>query len=168
MICNVTMRGYQERTVGRRPYRRRRSTRRSTRRSFGWRFRDGIATVECAVCLPIFVAITMATIELCSAMFLKESLTLAAYEGARIGVERGGTDAIVRNAIEDFLEQRGVSYDEQSITISDPGFDDAETLQHVTITVSVPCQNNMPLTGGLFTSRSLAASVTMRKEFENL
>lgn len=130
--------------------------------------RRGVATVECALCLPIFVAITFATVDLCSAMFLKESLTLAAYEGVRIGVQRGGTDDGVIARIEQILEERGVSYIEDSIAISEPGFDDASTLEHVTVTLTVPCQGNMPLTGNFFQNRSMSASVTMRKEFENL
>lgn len=132
------------------------------------RRRKGVATVECALCLPIFVTITLATIDLCSAMFLKESLTLAAYEGSRVGVQRGGTDTIVKNKIESFLDERGISYASDSIVISNPGFDNATTLAHVTITVTVPCDGNMPFTGGIFVGRSLSASVTMRKEFVNL
>lgn len=130
--------------------------------------RSGVATIECAICLPILLSITFATIDLCSAMFLKESLTLAAYEGARVGVERGGTDDIVRTRIEQLLTERGVTYSDSAIAISDPGFDDADTLEHVTITVTVPCSGNMPLTGAIFVGRTLSASVTMRKEFVNL
>ena len=38
---------------------------------------------ELAVCLPVVVLLVIATIEACSAMFLKQSLTVAAYEGVR-------------------------------------------------------------------------------------
>jgi Flp pilus assembly protein TadG len=130
--------------------------------------RRGIATVECALCLPIFVLITVSTIDLCSAIFLKESLTLAAYEGSRVGVERGGTDTIVTSRIQNFLDERGIVYSAGAIQISNPGFDTAGTLEHVTVTVTVPCAGNMPLTGGLFVGRTLTASITMRKEFVNL
>ena len=130
--------------------------------------RRGIATVELAICLPILLLITAATIDLCSAIFLKESLTLAAYEGSRVGVERGGTNAIVTSRIENFLDERGISYNDDSVVISNPGFETAGTLEHVTVTITVPCGGNMPLTGGIFVGRSLSASITMRKEFENL
>lgn len=132
------------------------------------RKRRGIATVECALCLPIFVLITASTIDICSAIFLRESLTLAAYEGSRVGVERGGTDAIVTSRIQNFLDERSIVYDGGSIQISDPGFNTAGTLEHVTVTVTVPCAGNMPLTGGLFVGRNISASITMRKEFVNL
>lgn len=130
--------------------------------------RRGIATVECALCLPLLLAITMASIDICSAIFLKESLTLAAYEGARVGVSQGGTNSSVVAKVEEFLTQRGVVYDANAVTISTPSFEDAGTLEHVTITVTVPCAGNMPLTGGLFIGRTIDASVTMRKEFANL
>ena len=130
--------------------------------------RQGAAAVECLVCLPIIIAISFATIDLCTAMFVKESLTIAAYEGARVGIQRNGTDASVTAKIQEVLEGRGIAYATDSISFSTPGFSDAATLQHVTVTVSVPCSGNLVISGGLFTGRDLEASVTMRKEFSNL
>ena len=43
------------------------------------RGRRGVAAAELAVCLPIVVLMVIATIEACSALFLKQSLTVAAY-----------------------------------------------------------------------------------------
>ena len=139
----------------------------TSRRIWGTRKNRGAATVECLVCLPIVVAITFATIDLCSAMFIKESLTIAAYEGARVGIQRNGTNANALAVIQNVLDGRGISYDTDSVSFSTPGFDTANTLEHVTVTVSVPCAGNLALTGGLFSGRELEASVTLRKEFGN-
>ncbi len=128
----------------------------------------GAATVECLVCLPIVIAISFATIDLSSAMFIKESLTVAAYEGARVGAKRGGTDADVTAKIREVLDGRGINYRPNSVRVSTPGFGAANTLEHVTVTVAVPCSSNLVLTGALFTGRNLEASVTLRKEFVNL
>ena len=46
----------------------------------------GVAAAELAVCLPVIVLIVIATIEACSALFLKQSLTAAAYEGVRTAI----------------------------------------------------------------------------------
>ena len=130
--------------------------------------RRGAATVECAFCLTIFIVITFATIDLCSAMFLKETLTLAAYEGARVGIQQGGTNENVRSVVKSFLDMRQITYAEPSVVqFSTPGCESADTLEHVSVTVNVPCGGNMPLTGAFFRGRSLTAAVTLRKEFAN-
>jgi Flp pilus assembly protein TadG len=48
--------------------------------------RQAAATVELAICLPVVLTIAFGTIDICSVLFLKESLTIAAYEGARAGM----------------------------------------------------------------------------------
>ncbi|MEM7477200.1 MAG: TadE family protein [Planctomycetota bacterium] len=130
--------------------------------------RSGIATIECLICLPVLLTITFGTIELCAAMFLKETLTIAAYEGARVGVQSGGTDAEAISRIEQVLDERGIVYDGSAITFSSPSFNSAATLDMVTVTIEVDCSSNLPITGGnFFTGQSLSASIVMRKEFAN-
>ena len=138
----------------------------SMHRSARPRRRRGIATVECALCLPLLIVLTLGTIEVCSAMFLKEAVTIAAYEGARVGIQRRGTNDNVERRIHDFLDERGIVYSENSIQISEPSFDDAQELQHVTTTVTVPCESNT-FTGWVLAGRTISASVTLRKEFTN-
>ena len=69
-------------------------------RPFGRRKARGVAAAELAVCLPIVVLMVIATIEACSAVFLKQSLTVAAYEGVRTALEEGATAKRARLAIE--------------------------------------------------------------------
>ena len=128
--------------------------------------RKGIASLECALCLPIVILITFGTIDLCSAMFLRESITIAAYEGARIGVMHTGTDDQCMARVNQILTERGITYNAGACSINTP-FESAETLDPVTVTVSVPCAGNLALSGWLFAGRSLEANVTMRKEFAN-
>lgn len=140
--------------------------------------RRGIATSECAVCLPILVLLTLGTIETCGAIFLKEAITIAAYEGARVGIQRGSTDEIVESRIKEFLDERRIKYDaEKLVSFSDPTFDltgkgtplsfnSAQDLEHVTTTVVVPCKGNT-FTGWFFSGKMLSARVTLRKEFGN-
>lgn len=51
--------------------------------------RNGAAIVEFALFLPLFFMITMATIETCRVLYLRQSLTIAAYECARLGIIPG-------------------------------------------------------------------------------
>lgn len=111
---------------------------------------------------------TIATMDICSALFLRETVTLAAYEGARSGVSRSKTNADARNRIVEFLTERGVQFEgDDAVVFSSPGFDDANTLDNVTVTVTIPSQPNLIMPTQLFFGRSISASVTMRKEFEN-
>ncbi len=130
--------------------------------------RRGSACVEAAICLPVLFGITIATMDICSALFLRETVTLAAYEGARSGVSRSKTNADARTRVAEFLAERGVQFNgATAVTISSPGFDDANTLDNVTVTVTVPCQPNLIMPTQLFFGSDISASVTMRKEFEN-
>ena len=126
-----------------------------------------MAAAEFAVVLPLFVTLFIGVNETCTALYLKEQVTIAAYEGARVGIQRKSTNAFVVNRVKEFLDERGVAYDAQRVVaISSPGFDTAQTMAHVTTTVTVPLEGNS-LTGTFFTNQELSASVTMRKEFQN-
>ena len=49
-----------------------------------------------------------------------------------------------------------------------PGFTGADTLENVTVTVQVPCAGNLLIPSQWFDDLNLSASVTMRKEYQNL
>lgn len=141
----------------------------SRRRSRKLHKRSGVATVEFALVLPALLALTFGTMDICSMMFLRESAVLAAYEGARRGVGRGRTNTDVIERVTEFLDERGIEYDGPgAVTISSPGFDSAETLENVTVTVTVPTAGNFIIPSQLLGDRDIVASVTMRKEYQNL
>lgn len=126
-----------------------------------------MATTELAFCLPILVLIIVGINEICSALYLKEQVTIAAYEGGRIGIQRGSTDDMVTGYIMQFLDERGINYNEDDVvSISLPNFETAETMEHITTTVRVPIAGNS-LTGSIFNNQDVSASVAMRKEFKN-
>ncbi|MEM7782775.1 MAG: TadE family protein [Planctomycetota bacterium] len=131
------------------------------------RTKKGIATIELAICLPIIVSITLAVIETSAVFNLKKSATLAAYEGARVGIRKGGTNDQVQSKVEDFLDARNINYGSSMLTVSNPGFDSAATMEHVSVTVTLPCTGNT-VTSLIFNGQSVSAAVTMRKEYTNL
>jgi len=130
--------------------------------------RRGVATVEFAICLPALLALTLGTIDICSMLFLKESIKLAAYEGARRGVGRGRTNADVAARVREFLDERNIVYDGNPCEFGSPGFTDADTLENVSVTVTVPCDGNLLIPSVLFAGIELSADVTLRKEYRNL
>lgn len=133
------------------------------------RQRRGVATVEFAMVLPALIVLTLGTLDLCSLMFLKETVVLAAYEGAREGVNRGQTDADCTTRVIELLDERGVVHGGSgAVAITGASFDTAETLEHVTVTVTVPAAGNLLIPSAMFDGMNVSASVTMRKEFENL
>ena len=78
----------------------------------------GVAAAELAVCLPVVVLIVIATIEACSAMFLKQSLTVAAYEGVRTALAERHVAGSVQAACNQILNDRNVKG--ATVTISPP------------------------------------------------
>ena len=107
--------------------------------------------------------------DICSLMFIRESAVLAAYEGARRGVGRGRTNNDVVERVTEFLDERGIVHGgAAAVTISSPGFDTAETLENVTVTVTLPSAGNLLIPSELLGDMDISASVTMRKEYRNL
>lgn len=131
--------------------------------------RKGAASVELAFCLPVLFFLTFGTIDVCTMLFLNESASLAAYEGARRGVGRGYNNADANDRILEFLDERGIAYDAGNVVqFSTPGFDGADTLEHVTVTVTIPCEGNLILPSEMIGALNVTGEVTMRKEYKNL
>lgn len=132
------------------------------------RQRRATATVEMAICFPVLVLLTIGTMDVCSMLFLKETVTMAAYEGARQGIGRNHSNMDCQGRIMEFLDERGVTYGSDYCTISNPDFNNANTLENVTVTVTVPCAGNLIIPSAMFDGLTMSASVTMRKEYANL
>ena len=124
--------------------------------------------MELALVLPALLALTLGTIDVCTATFLRESAVLAAYEGARQGVGRGKTNSDVTARVRAFLDERNIVYTSNVVEISSPGFDSAETLDPVTVTVNIPIAGNTLVPSEIIGDLIVSADVTMVKEYENL
>lgn len=67
------------------------------------------AAVEAAVAMPMLVLLVFGSIELADGIFLKQALSVAAYEGARAASRPGGTSAQGELRIDEVLAARGIS-----------------------------------------------------------
>lgn len=125
------------------------------------RNRRGVAAVEFAVCLPVIVLLVFGSIEASSFIFLKQSLSVACYEGIREASKAEGTDADAVERARAILDSRGVN----DFDIRFPaGVDDLERGEQVVCEVSAPTRTNSPLAGEFVTNRNLTARVVMLKE----
>jgi Flp pilus assembly protein TadG len=125
--------------------------------------RRAVAASELAVCLPILVLLVLAMIESCTMIFLKQSLTVAAYEGIRTAIEPDSTSANIEAACNAVLADRRVN--DAKITITPSNFASIARGQYITVTVSAPAGKNSVIPGSFFSGRTLAGSATMMKEF---
>ncbi|MCA9050541.1 MAG: pilus assembly protein [Planctomycetaceae bacterium] len=125
--------------------------------------RRGTAATEFAVCLPILIVLLIGTIEACSMIYLKQSLSVASYEGIRASVASGATTASVTTACNRILTARNVQA--ATITITPSGFETqpAETL--ITVRVSAPAASNSIFSGWFYDTIVIDGQATMMKEF---
>lgn len=127
--------------------------------------RAGVAAVECAFCIPIVILLMFGTLETCSGIFLKESLTVAAFEGARVGVRRGATPQLVQEQVQAILELRQVV--DAEVLVEPADFSGLSALDPITVVVRAPTRGNSLYIFDFLVDREVSAEVSMVREFDN-
>lgn len=125
--------------------------------------RHGLAAAELAVCLPIIVLILLASIEACSAVFLKHSLTAAAYEGVRVALDQNGTSASVKAKCEEILSDRRVKG--ATVKIKPASVESLKPGEYVDVTITAPCSENAIVPVTFYRGRSMSATASMMIEY---
>ena len=122
----------------------------------------GAAIAEFAVCLPIIVLIVFATLEATEMIFLKQSLTISAYEGARAAlvpeVENGSVEATCQGILDDRLVNSA------TIVVNPSDVASAPVGTYISIDVSAPAVGNV-FNAILTRGSVVTAHVEMMKEF---
>ncbi|TWU29894.1 TadE/TadG family type IV pilus assembly protein [Bythopirellula polymerisocia] len=136
---------------------------RSFRRNHSQSLRSGVAAAEFAVCFPVVVLIVLATIEACTMVFLKQSLTVAAYEGARTAISLNATTAQAEQSAQQILTERRVRGGTVSMTPSNLAGVNAG--EYIEVEVSAPATLNSVVPITFYRGRNLKASATMMREF---
>ncbi len=121
----------------------------------------GTAVVEFVLCLPILLLLIIMTVEACNMIYLKHSLAVAAYEGARTSTIKGATTRDVERAAEEVLDQRKIHACD--VQISPDRIRDAAMGQYITVTATTHSKPNAVFKG-LFDT-TLRESVSMMKEY---
>ena len=124
--------------------------------------RAGVAAAELAVCLPVIILLVLAMIECCTMIFLKQSLTVASYEGIRTALRQNASAADVRAVCDGILADRRVQGG--VITIRPNNFQTLAPGQFIEVTVSAPSDPNTVMPASFFSGRTLSGSAEMMKE----
>jgi Flp pilus assembly protein TadG len=125
--------------------------------------RAGVAAAEFAVCLPVIVLIVLATIEACTMVFLKQSLSIAAYEGGRAALVQSASTTDVQRIAQQVLTERRVNGG--VVSISPANLASIKPGQYLTVTVTAPATGNNTIPLKFYRGRNVTGSATMMKEF---
>lgn len=125
--------------------------------------RDGTATVEFAVCLPVLLVIMTGVIEAGSMIYLKQSLSVAAYEGVREAVRPEATSSDVLTACNQILTARGVNG--ATVEINPTNFESQPAQTWVSVRVFATGGNNSVIAGWFYDTLIVDGEATMMKEY---
>ncbi|MFM7056898.1 MAG: TadE/TadG family type IV pilus assembly protein [Planctomycetota bacterium] len=123
--------------------------------------RLGAATVETAVCLPFLLVMVFSSVELSGAVFLKHSVNLAAYEGARTVTRPGDNAATAASRVGQILASRRVSSYTYSCNPPVTSTTPRGTPVEVTVTAPAGSLSLGPLR--LLAGRTMSAKFTMAR-----
>lgn len=101
--------------------------------------RSGAAAVETALTLPLLLILVFGSIELSNAVFLKQSLNMAAYEAAKVITRPGDNNALAAARCQEVLAVRKISG--YTMTISPTVTAATPRGTRVTVTVSASESN---------------------------
>jgi hypothetical protein len=93
---------------------------------------------------------------------LKQSLTIAAYEGVRAAIEKGATATSVQTACNSVLADRRIQG--STVTLTPTSIASLKSGDYIDVTVSAPCKSNSPVPTTFFRGRTLTAKASMMIE----
>jgi Flp pilus assembly protein TadG len=123
--------------------------------------RTGVAAVEFAVVSPILTIFVFAIVEITGAIYLQQSLTIAAYEGARVSIMSGTSSGNVTAASQRILDAKSING--AKVTV-DPDPSTVEFGDPIEVTVTAPLADNSFFNRLFSTATVFSASVTMMAE----
>jgi Flp pilus assembly protein TadG len=132
----------------------------SSRRHSTRQYRSGAVVVEFAICAPILFMFFFAALEFSRVNMIRQTIENATYEGSRRGIVPGATADDCRNAAQTVLNS--VSTNNATVNVS-PSVITSNTSQ-VTVSISVPINDNSWVSPFFFKNKSLSNSMTMRRE----
>jgi hypothetical protein len=126
--------------------------------------RKGAAIVELAIVLPLLLLLLMGTIEACAAMHLQQSIDIASYEAVRTGLLPKSSPGLVKLTAEKFLKTRNTKG--ATISITPANFDTAAIGTTITVSISAPSNENLPVSPFFFKDKTIVSSCSMMKEYQ--
>jgi Flp pilus assembly protein TadG len=124
--------------------------------------RRGTATAELAVCLPAIVLIVFASIECCNMIYLKQALTAATYESARVMIRLKESQPEALATAQSLLASRNIN--NETITFTPLDTDNQPRGTILKVTASAPCSSNSITPQWFFGGNTMSVTTTMVKE----
>jgi len=125
--------------------------------------RHGTATTELALCLPLLLLFCFGTIEACAAIYLKQTLTIAAYEGVRTANFFGSTNSDVQATCERIFADRGIVGATISTTPTD--LRDAAAGEFIAVECSADTTPNLLCSPWLFAGQVVVGRAEFMKKY---
>ena len=125
--------------------------------------RSAVAAVELAIVLPVLMALVLGVVESCNLIYLKQSLTISAYEGARAAIVKGMIVSDINDRSDQILADRKIT--NATILVSPNPPSTASYGTYITVRVQAPYAANSLIPGWLFGGVTLQSTVKMMKEY---
>jgi Flp pilus assembly protein TadG len=122
--------------------------------------RTAAVVVEFAICAPILFLFFFASLEFSRVNMIRQSVENAVYEGARRGIVPGATAANCRTSAQAVL----TSISAAGATINVTPTVITKDTPEVTVAVTVPVNGNSWVFPVFFEGRSIASSMTLKRE----
>ncbi|MEM9409605.1 MAG: TadE family protein [Planctomycetota bacterium] len=124
----------------------------------------GAAVVELVVSIPLILLLAFAVIELTSLIFVKQSLSIAAYEAAHRAVQPVATAEDAIQIANDILQQRRIQG--AVVTVSPNDLSSVPVGDLFTVRITAPSDINSIGFARFIQPATLASDVVVMKEFE--
>ena len=124
--------------------------------------RRGVATVEFAFVLPVLLILTFGSIELCQRVFVKQSLVISVYEGARLATRKTSTAQDVVTRCQTLLAQRNVSGGQ--ITVQPANLMSTVSGDEIHVSIQIPLNQNVISRYVVSDQGNLTVQATMLRE----
>ncbi len=125
--------------------------------------RSAVVAVEMAIVLPVLMTLVVGIVESCNLIYIKQSLTISAYEGARAAIVKGIPLSEVSARSNQILADRKIT--NATIRVSPTSPSSAKYGAYITVRVQAPYAKNSLIPGWFFGRVTLNSSVKMMKEY---
>lgn len=119
--------------------------------------------MELAACLPLLFLISMATVETCRMLYVRQSLKIAAYECARLGIVPGTTQEVLQIQCDLILQGRKINGYQFSCNPPDPS--SLRYGDHFKTSVQVSAKDSSIVGTWFYRNKMITESVTIMAEY---
>jgi Flp pilus assembly protein TadG len=121
--------------------------------------RRGAAAIEAAITLPMLIILVFGSIEMANAIFLRQSLNMAAYEAAKVVTRPGDNTTLAEARCANVMAMRKVTT--YSMTITPAVTASTPEGTQVSVTVSAPASNLSYGPVRFMSGKTVVCTVTM-------